>query len=234
MKRFVLTLIALSSLVLCAGEPDSAALLEQARNGGNGGSYGVMEGILQHKKSGSGMEEYPVRFAVLIDGDKADAQLIINQTEGYNISKPTKIQPFGAPGIAKRVGLNPSDLTTGFLFYDFVKEEKSQRVLGVPCRVMILAAPDKKEYVKVYLAQAYAFALRAEFFQSEKYLQSGKVMRTLEVGSFQKGANDLYYAELINIYGDNWRTRVQFHKDKVTLGIPDAQTREKIFKKGKL
>ena len=56
------------------------------------------------------------------------------------------------------------------------------------------------------------------------------VVRTLETGSFRK-KNDLYYAEILNLYGPGWRSRVHF--SDAELGTPDAAAEERLFGKEK-
>lgn len=228
-----------STLPAADEEPGSQAFLEHARYPGGGNSYAKLEGWLQHKKDSQSMEEYPAALGIIIGRDKTNAQLVLGDKEEYRIvrnNRPGKDAELsvtssqkqdGKETIAQRTGLNPADLTTGFLFYNFLREDGQERVSAIPCRVLILEAPDKSEIVRVYLARAYAFALRAEFYKDLAAFDADEPLRTLETRSFKK-KNGLYYAELLNIRGPNWQSRVHF--TKAELGIPDGNTPTRIFR----
>ena len=117
----------------------------------------------------------------------------------------------------RRYGLNPTDLTMGFLHYDLVRELPSERIKGLSARVMVLA--DKNgETVRAYILRDYFFPLKVEFYADAESAIHGKdLRRTMEVGSFRK-KNGLYYAEVINLRGPDWRSRVTF--EKAELSIP--------------
>ena len=117
----------------------------------------------------------------------------------------------------RRYGLNPTDLTMGFVYYDFVRELEGTRVKSLPCRVMVLA--DKNgEAARAYILRDYYFPLKVEFFADTQSALSGKnPLRTMEVGSFRQ-KNKLYYAEVVDLRGPDWRSRVTF--DRAELSVP--------------
>lgn len=221
----LLALLAAAPLpAAAAAAADTAAFLERARHPAGQSTYAKLEGLIQHRASGGPMETYPVYLGILIHPRRTQAELLLDGREGYLIDRVsgadnrvvTRTEALNGKGypdsLAERYHLRPGDLATGFLFYDLVREEDSESVKGIPCRVLVLTAPDKSETVKAYLARDYAFALKAEFFKNADC--SGSPERTLESASFQK-KNGLYYAELINLYGDKWRTRIHFTRAEV-------------------
>ncbi len=245
MKRrlhFLLLSLALAGAGVFSGKVVGAELsagefLERVRHPAAAESYARMKGIMQHRPDGGRMETLPVALTVLIRRDGTRAELLIDGREGYRINQKrsgeTRVEPFGTTlrpePAARRFGLRPTDLSMSFLFYDLVREESGTLVKGIPCRVLVLEAPDRSEVVRVYVARSYFFPLKAEFFASREAL-SGDPVRTLETGSFKK-KNDLYYAEILNLYGPDGRSRVHF--SEAELGTPDAAAEERLFGKEK-
>lgn len=236
----IATLSALFVLLLAsaaAAEPTSAEFLARARRQADAASYAMLDGVIQHRKDGGEMIELPVYLGVLITPAGTRAQFIIDGKEGYDIRQvrsgdgkaATVVVPQregGYPaGRAAEFKLDPADLTTGFLFYDFLQEEEPARVKALPCRVMLLKNPKRDEVVRVYLTREHHFPLKAEFFNRGK--TGGKPDKTLETASFKK-QHELYYAELINLHGPGWRTRVQFTSAQV--GRPETGRALPIFK----
>ncbi len=239
MKPFALALLLVVTGFLAAAELGSEAFLERARFPSAQASYAMLDGVIQHRRDGGKMEEYPVYFGVLISGPRSRAELLIDNREGYFVERiagsggkvTMKVdQPSGEikDPVAKRFHLKAEDLATGFLFYNFLREDSAAIVRGIPCRVLVLEAPDKSEVAKVFVARDYYFPLKVEFYPDAKL--AGEPERTLETASFKK-QNELYYAELLNLYGSGWRTRIQFTAAKV--GVPDPDRPQDIFRKAK-
>ena len=168
----------------------------------------------------------PVYFGTIIHPNRTVGQLVLNRSEGYILSQAqgsglTTVKPMGDSGKSDNlgyVGVRASDLTLDFLFYDFVREDKEETIGGfVPCRVMVLSSPDKKEFVRVFLSKSHYFPLRAEFLKPEET----KPWRTLETGGFAQ-KNDLYYIRRVRVEGPGWRTRIEFKEAE--LGLFDPQS----------
>ena len=222
---------------VAGAELSTGDFLERVRRPVAAESYARLKGIMQHRPDGGRMETLPVALTVLIRRDGTRAELLIDSREGYRILQKrtgeTSVEPFGTPlpsePAVQRFGLRPTDLAMSFLFYELVREESGTLVKGIPCRVLVLRAPDRSEVVRVYVARSYFFPLKAEFYTSQEALE-GDPVRTLETGSFRK-KNDLYYAEILNLYGPGWRSRVHF--SDAELGTPDAAAEERLFGKEK-
>ncbi len=227
-KIFALALMMLT-FTLSAQEISGSEFLALMRNQQGQNTFGRLSGTLQHKKSGQSMEEYPVSLDIALKKNSTEAVLKIDK-DVYILKNRDVTRHSGAvPGTAERTGLRPDDLTMGFLFYRFVREDEPERVSAIPCRVLILESPDSRELVRVYAAKAYAFTLRAEFFNSMEELEKNEPVRTLETRSFKK-KNGLYYAELLNIYGREWMSRIHFTEadlGNLPSGSGNMKTEEK-------
>jgi hypothetical protein len=237
-KNLLVALCLVLGLNAVAAELSGEEFLRRTRRQSEASSYAMLEGIVQHLKDGGKMIEKPVYLGVLITAQGSRAQLIIDGVEAYDIRQTrqpdggaeTRVTPYRRGGYADAMAANfrldPADLTTGFLFYDLIREEEPERVKGIACRVFSLKNPHKDESVRVYIAKEYFFPLKAEFFNAAA--PTGKPDKTLATASFQE-KNNLYYAELINLHGPGWRTRVHFESAKVGISEPGAEFQ--IFKK---
>lgn len=234
LRNVLLILLASGACMASGGENSlsAEAFLNRARYPQTGRSMAALDGIMQYKKQANPMERVPIYLGVLIEPGKTRGQLILNEEEGYWIDQDLRPSAAGGMSISvrpmrphpeqsrlRKYGLNPTDLTMGFLHYDLVRELPSERIKGLPARVMVLA--DKNgEAVRAYILRDYFFPLKVEFYADAESAARGKdLLRTLEVGSFRK-KNGLYYAEVINLRGPDWRSRVTF--EKADLSIPPA------------
>lgn len=234
--RKLFPLLMLLVVVTCgAAEKETLSaetFLDRARYPKTGRSMAALNGMMQYKKQGGSMETVPIYLGLLIEPGKTRGQLILNEDEGYWIDQILRQSAAGGVTISVRpmrtrpehsrllrYGLNPTDLTMGFLHYDLIKELSADRIKGLPCRVLVLAAKGG-EAVRAYILRDYYFPLKVEFFADITSAEKGKDMRrTLEVGSFRQ-KNGLYYAEIINLRGPDWRSRVTF--DQAELSVPPA------------
>lgn len=225
---FLLTL--LSAGLAAAEKLSPEDFLDRVRYPQTGRSMAALSGIMQHMKDGGKMETVPIYLGLLITPEKTRGQLILNEDEGYWIDQVIRKSAAGGVEISvrpmrtrpevsrlRRYGLAPTDLTMGFVYYDFRQELEETRVKGLPCRVMVLSASGG-ETARAYILRDYFFPLKVEFFADEKAAVEGTTpLRIMEVGSFRQ-KNGLYYAEIVNLRGPDWRSRVTF--DKAELSVP--------------
>ena len=232
MRKLFPMLALLAAFICGAAEKEmlsAEAFLDRARYPKTGRSMAALNGTMQYKKQSSSMETVPIYLGLLIEPGKTRGQLILNEDEGYWIDQILRQSAAGGVTIAVRpmrtqpehsrllrYGLNPTDLTMGFLHYDLVRELPADRIKGLPCRVLILAAKGG-EAVRAYILRDYYFPLKVEFFANITSAEKGQdLRRTLEVGSFRQ-KNGLYYAEVINLRGPDWRSRVTFNQAELSI-----------------
>ena len=223
----------LAALAAAAETLSPEAFLERVRYPQTGRSMAVLSGVMQHMREGGKMETVPIRLGLLIGPDGTRGQLILAEDEDYRIEQTPNKDAGGKMKISvrparplppetarlRRYGLNPTDLTMGFVHYDFRRELAESRVKGLPCRVLVLSAPDG-ETARAYILRDHFFPLKVEFFADEKTAVDGtRPLRTMEVGSFRR-KNGLYYAEVVDLRGPDWRSRVTF--DRADLSVPPA------------
>ncbi len=223
MKTLLSLLFSLGFLLaLAAEEVPLDEFMRRVRNPYPTSSYAILEGEVSHLRRGSPREEYPIYFGLILQPERMTGQIIINQSEGYILGqnrkggdgsttvlpmKENRDTPQGS--LLGHVGIRASDLTMSFVYYPVVKEIlPGESLRTVACRIVLLEAPDKSEWVKVYIARDYYFPLKAEFLKSAT---DTAPYRTLEVNSFQK-SGDFYYTDQLGLYGPGWRTLVDFRK----------------------
>ena len=232
MRKLFPVLVLLTALICGAAEKENLsaeAFLARARYPETGRSMAALNGMMQYKKQVGTMETVPIYLGLLIEPGQTRGQLILNEDEGYWIDQALRQSADGGVAVSvrpihtrpeqsrlQRYGLNPTDLTMGFLHYDLVRELPADRIKGLPCRVLVLAAKGG-EAVRAYILRDYYFPLKVEFFADTAAAEKGQNMcRTLEVGSFRQ-KNGLYYAEVINLRGPDWRSRVTFNQAELSV-----------------
>ena len=229
MKRWILLVLfaVWTALLAAAEELPLDRFMERVRFPNPTATYAALEGQIQHRRSGEAPKSESIYFAVILQPERMTGQIIIGDKEGYLIGQTrnsgdseTSVVPMQGSRqenlMLGYMGVRASDLTMSFLFYPVLKELEPEIVRAVPCRVVLLEAPDKSEQVRVYIARNHYFPLKAEFPKPGE----SEPFRTLEVNSF-KQENDLYYTDEIGLFGPGWRTRINFNKSaKVGLFVP--------------
>lgn len=224
-RIFLIISCCLMTMVLLAEKKiSSLEFLALARRPNSVDTFAMLSGTLQHRREGSAAVTMPIYFGIIIQKERSTGQLIFDNKEGYLLGQSKKkggssvIPMQKGTDLIDSTGVRASDLTLDFLFHDFVREDEEETIGGfVPCRVMVLSAPDKKEFVRVFLSKSHYFPLRAEFLKpGEK-----KPWRILETGGFTQ-KNDLYYIRRVRVEGPGWRTRIEFKEAELGLFDPKA------------
>ena len=228
--------MALGASGAAAGELPAAEFLRlAARRSTLNDSYARLWGRISHLRKNAGKAEYyPIYFGVIFSPGWMHGQLILDGREYYDIErsvgsasrfavKPAEGQP-AANSLLDHLGLEISDLSMGFLDDPLRKEEDSERVKTVDCRVLLLDAPGGGT-VKVWISREYLFPVRAEFYGPGAYPEK-KPDRTLEVTGFKK-IDQYYVVTDLAILGREWRTRIAF--DRTEVGKNDAPEAAKVF-----
>ncbi len=217
--RWALLAVLLAAWPLLAEEEESAAhFLERVRTRQQAETRGELEGTLQHLRKGGRMEEYPCVLTVRLGAAGARARMSVDGRAPVELPEPAgaKADEASSAVLLARCGVRLGDLMMDFLQYRLTGEAPAETVRAVPCRVLELAAPDGSERARVYIARDYLFPLKAVFFTEAG---GDEPARTLEIASF-KQQNGLYYAELINLRGPDWRSRVTFRKVRLAFAAP--------------
>ncbi len=159
---------------------DSEEFLEECRKQLLGNCWIKLDGNLMHRDP-DGKRSRPVKI-------KCAAQLVPNKitfkaTLGGKESFKTE-HLFGQKHDTKilentlestngfnKVGIQPADLSLAFMYWDYIKEYEGDRI-GVldafKCRVFLLANPDGKNFVKVWLSEKYQGPLQVHWLKSIK------------------------------------------------------------------
>ncbi len=223
MKKFWMAVALFSIGLSVFGAEDAVPLKEflaRTRNAAPVSSYAALEGEARHLRRGERTVTMPIYFAIILQPERMTGQIIIDGDEGYILGQTrkggdseTSVVPMKAnAGSAEtesklgRMGIRASDLTMSFLFYPALRELEPVSVRTVPCRVVLLEAPDRSETVKVYIARDHYFPIKAEFFRTG---EEKEPYRSLEVNSFKK-SDGLYYTDQLGLYGPGWRTIINF------------------------
>ena len=200
------------------GKISAEAFLRMARRAPAGESWAKMEGTASHRRSGSSTVKDTIRVGIRFTPKRVIAQLVFAGNEYYEMGQtfdtpPVFTQETDVPDKDKTrlslYGIMPSDLTLGFLYRDLVREEKSESVKTIDCRVFVLKGGEN-DYVRVWLSKDYYFPLKAHWFKTLPD-EKTKPYRELELGGVKK-ENDFYVVQELFLFGQDWRTRVEFDK----------------------
>ena len=203
--------------------PDPARInaerfLRMARRAPAGDSWAKMEGTATHRRSGSGTVKDTIRVGIRFTPKRVIAQLVFAGNEYYEMGQtfdtpPVFTQETDVPDKDKTrlslYGILPSDLTLGFLYRDLVREEKPESVKTIDCRVFVLTGGEN-DFVRVWLSTDYYFPLKVHWFRTLPD-EKTKPYRELELGGVKK-ENDFYVIQELFLFGQDWRTRVEFDK----------------------
>ena len=200
------------------GKISAEAFLRVARRAPAGESWAKMEGTASHRRSGASTVKDTIRVGIRFTPKRVIAQLVFAGNEYNEMGQtfdtpPVFTQETDVPDKDKTrlslYGIMPSDLTLGFLYRDLVREEKSESVKTIDCRVFVLKGGEN-DYVRVWLSKDYYFPLKAHWFKTLPD-EKTKPYRELELGGVKK-ENDFYVVQELYLFGQDWRTRVEFDK----------------------
>ncbi len=186
-------------------------------------SFAVLSGTVSHlRRNVGGAETYPIEFMIRFGADRTQARLTLDRREIYDFERESwtlpgaeRTQPAAsapADSLLGKLGFQVADLALGFLDYPVRAEEKNETVKTVPCRVLLLNAPDGGT-VRVWIASEYLFPLRAAFFAPGD-AAAKTPERTLEITGFKK-IDNYYVATDVALLSRSYRTRIAFQQCEV-------------------
>lgn len=196
-------------------------------------SWALLQGEAVHKRKGAASLRAPLRIGILFTPARTLAQIDFDKGEIYHVG-----QSYGAKGTTTlenmfpkvrkpRIGIfgiDPTDLSMSFLYYDLVKEGKNESVRTLPCRVFYLKKKGSPIFIRAVIARDYLFPLKVEFFAGE----GRKPYKKLEVTAFQK-KGEYYHPDRIRLEGENWKSMVSF--SEMDAGPMDKSLPANLFRK---
>jgi hypothetical protein len=207
-------------------------------------TWAQLEGkIINMKRNTEGkriITKSTIYLGIRFSSEMIFAQVIIDGNEIYSVGQPYAMMKAGltvmragdkqSNKLSSSFGIRPEDLTMSFLFWDLVKELPETSLKLIPCKVMLLVSPDKKEMAKVYISRDNYFPVKVEWCKLVKSKNFTSITRTLEVLSFKK-VNGLYLVNILSFYGPGWRTKIEF--TEIKAGYVKDGTPKGLFKEEK-
>ena len=196
-------------------------------------SWALLQGEAVHKREGKGTLRAPLRVGILFTPTRTLAQIDFDNGEIYHVG-----QSYGAKGTTTvenmfpkvrkpRIGIfgiDPTDLSMSFLYYDLVKEGKKESIKTLPCRVFYLKKKGSPLFVRAVITRDYLFPLQVDFFAGE----GKKPYKTMEVTAFRK-KGEYYHPDRIRLEGENWKSMISFREmdaDRMDKRLPPSLFRE--------
>ena len=213
---FTVTVNCCSAQETDPGKWSAADFLYRVRNVPSRHSWALMKGSAVHSRKGSRNMTSSLEMGIFFTPVQTLAQIRFGGTDeiytigqSYGKTGATSVKTFLKQGYKPRIaiyGITPEDLAMSFLYWDYKKEFETDSIRGQTCRVFLLQSKDKSQQVKVYISRDYFFPVRAEFSVSS---QPDKPFKTLEAVAFKR-ENGYYFVSRINLWGDQWSTRIRF------------------------
>jgi hypothetical protein len=219
--------------LLAAGFAARADFLESSekfltgiRTPRSSGTWSILSGQVQHRRSGQSTIDATLRLAILFTPKRMTAQAVIDGSQGYLLTQSFKAgaEPYikalndaskKKDNMMAHFGINPGDLTMSFIYWKMIKELPRDTINLSECRVFLLESPDKKEMVKVWINVRYRFPLKCEWYKTP-VKKDTKFYRAMEVFSFAE-IDKIWLVTGIDLYGPGWRTRIKFSKNRAGL-----------------
>lgn len=174
MHKSLFFILIISLLTCLTGADDKKAnamesedFLEKCRKQLLGYSWVKLEGNINHKDP-DGKRSRPMKIvcAAQLIPNKITFKATVKGSESFKVEHmfgqkhDTKVleNTLKSDNGFDKVGIKPTDLSLAFMYWDFIKEYKPERkgTLGaVSCRVFLLANPDGKDFVKVWLSEKH-------------------------------------------------------------------------------
>lgn len=176
----LLSIFAAQAFAQDTKELDSEDFLEKCRQQLLGNCWIKLDGVLMHSDP-DGKRSRPVKIkcaaqlipnkitfkATLNGAESFKAEHLFGQKHDTKVLENTLKDSNGFD----KVGIKPADLSLAFMYWDYIKEYEKDR-LGVldayKCRVFLLANPDGKNFVKVWLSEQQHGPLQVQWLKGIK------------------------------------------------------------------
>ncbi|MFO7820742.1 MAG: hypothetical protein R6V56_01585 [Lentisphaeria bacterium] len=190
-------------------------------------AWGYFSGTVQHRGTDA-PRKTPVELSLLFKKDLIKAQLVLDETQVYNITqvymgnRPPQITVTPPPKqrgktSLQELGITPRDLTFAFLYWKFIEEsDKQEKVRGQECRIMLLKDPRSETHARVWFSAKYLFPLRVRTLKIQNGTKT--IKRELEFTDFKRHKK-IWYVKALRLEGPAWKTRVKF--DQAELAFTD-------------
>ena len=196
--------------------------LELARRPFTQNAWGQFRGRVQHRGP-EGRYSMDLRLSLLLRRDFLRAQIVLDSKTVYNIMQVyykdglpnvTISEPRPEPEHGLQdLGIEPSDITFSFLYWQLEREHEAQEVRGHRCRVLELKHPETGDRVRAWFSAEHAFPLRVRTVDGG----TSSVPRVIEFTEFKKEGELWYVKNLRLSKGTTWKTQVTFSRADMAL-----------------
>ena len=223
MKKSLLTFFVfiLSLSTVFAKEVESEDFLEECRKNLLGNCWIKLSGKVYIRKDGVREKPMPLKCAAQLIPNKITFKATIQKTQSFKVVHDFKDKhdmkvledKLGDNDGFKKIGLRPIDLSLAFMYWDYIKEypKDGLGVVGsINCRVFLLADPDGKEFVKVWLSEKFKAPLQVHWFKDLKK----DPIKELEFKDFAE-KNKVWVPLEMKIKTQKGELQVKFDEEKI-------------------
>ena len=221
MRRILALLVLLAGFAFAEDKIDLASLpaekfLALIREPLRENAWGEFTGSIQHKSTSRRLKGI-LRVRITFTPEAMLAQIVLNDTNVYSLEQSHKkgekvTLSLERPEVEKEPGLfvfgvEPSDLTFSFIYWELERELPTENGKSGLCRVMKLKEPGGKRTALVWFNVKYGFPEKAAWFAEGN---STTPVRRLELKGAKRHENGLWFVREMKLEGDGWKSMVTF------------------------
>lgn len=193
---FTAILLTASAYSQAPAAMDSEDFLDKCRAQLLGNCWVKTEGNINHRDpDGKRSKPMTIKCAAQLIPNKITFKATVNGNQSFKVENvfgqkhDTKIleNTLKVDNGFDKVGIKPTDLSLAFMYWDYIKEFQGQNIglLGAfKCRVFLLANPDGKDFVKVWLSERYLGPLQVQWLKGIKPVDQANPKQVLEFKDF--------------------------------------------------
>jgi len=208
-------------LAVCAGaraaaqneELSAKEFLHAVRQPFKQEAWGRFSGKVVHIGE-AGKQRAAIRIAISFSADTTEALVVLDEGNTYRIRQEHGPNTTGRAEIERPekergiglfdVGIQPDDMTLGFLYWNLIKELPRDKFRRQPCRILALEHPDLTGHARVWFSAAEGFPLKVEWYHAG----DKEPWRQLEFKGAKRHRKDFWFVKEMRLEGENWKTQV--------------------------
>ena len=210
------------------GELTAAEFLERVRAPFGQRAWGRFAGRVTHVRNNE-TKRVGLELAVVFGVDDLRARLLLNASNLYEMhlrhenGRLPQVELTLPENEAPEerlfdLGITAQDITFSFIYWELRAELPRDDVRRHVCRVMDLEHPGKGQRARVWFSAEHYFPLRVQWLGAD----TDEVVRELDVTSFKKHPDGLWFMKSLKLQGPDWKTMVRFEDAELHPVTGDA------------
>lgn len=155
-----------------------------------------------------------IRIAITFGAKVTEALVVLDGRNAYTIRQNHGSDSGGRAELKRPeheqgvglfdLGIEPGDMTLGFMYWNLIKELPREDFRRQPCRILALEHPDLKGYARVWFSATEGFPLRVNWYHAGDQ----EPWRQLEFKGAKRHRKDFWFVKEMRLDGKDWKTQV--------------------------